>query len=222
MKGKAIALLDRYGRVFLAVCLGLSILGLMANYLVPDENILTKSINMAEDNDQMIPLEPATEVTYALHSDYPMRGIQVGINTQGNTFLKGNVLYTVYKTGTQTQVASGSVALSSLVPDKTTNIQYVYMPFEDKNQCIGDLTVHFTYDGLDTGLAPALMANATQLDKTETRVNDVVFAGSLKSYYIYVYYRYPLQLDFKYFILLFGAAFLTVETRKRVGQNEEK
>lgn len=217
MKEKVIALLNRYGKLIVSFCFVLSILGLILNYAFPNEVLSTQAVNMKTGDDRYLALPQGTVVTYSYHTQYPMRGIQIGIHKGEQTFSQGMVIYKVFRTDTKEIVANGVIALAAL-----TDTQYVYMPFEDKEKCVGDLTLELSYDGGDQGVAPSIIANSTLTKDTATAVNGQTYQGSLKTSYIYSYDRYPLKLDFKYMVLVFAAVFLTLEPRKRVEKYAKK
>lgn len=210
MKGKVVTILERYGKYLVPLMFLLAVVGLITNYMYPNEKLRTLEMNMEEGGEKTIALSTETTVSYTLNTDQPMRGIQIGVDEQGQNFTAGNLVYTVTKTDSGEQVASGNVALQTLF-----DIQYVYMPFADKEKCQGDLTIIFSYDGADAGIYPYLIANDTEVENTQTFVDDSLYEGSLKANYIYSYYSYPFKLDLQYMLLLFAAALILIIPGKR-------
>jgi hypothetical protein len=147
-----------------------------------------------------------------------MRGIQVGINRQGKA-IEGNLHYDVYViNGTeQTLVSSNAYNIA-----EGFDLQYVYLPYEHYETCVGTLCIDFYTEGSTTaGQSPAIMANHTITEGTETLADaDKAFEGSLKCSYIYTHETYPFLYDFRILFCIFMAASMAVHYPLRKGRRK--
>lgn len=203
--------------IILPVITLLCLVGAIGSYVLPDTVLDTYIVNMEEkegDSEVALTLEENTHIQYTMDTNgLAMRGIQVGINKQGKV-LDGLLHYDVYviNDGDQTKVSSNTYNLA-----EGFDLQYVYLPYNDYEKCVGKLCIDFYTEG-DTEPAgsPALMANHTLIDNTATlSTMDTEFTGSLKVSYIYTHKTYPFLYDFRIMTCIFLAASMAVQYPRR-------
>ncbi len=200
--------------------------GFIGSYIFPNTVLDTFVINMEEeegDTQVLLPLSLQEEIIYELNTNgLPMRGIQVGIHKRGHALTKTNLIYTVY---------AGDECISHNMYEVAAgdDLQYVYLPFENYEKCVGDVRITFILDAAeeDPDAYPALMANHAQIKNTKTiaavvmpveaeedmEIEDVAQADkavSLKCNYIYTHNTYPFLYDCRLLTFVFLAASMVV------------
>ena len=198
--------------------------GFIGSYIFPNTVLDTFVINMAEEEDDtevLLPLSLQTPIEYKMNTKgLPMQGIQVGINKRGHALTKTNLIYTVY---------AGEECISHNVYEVATgdDLQYVYLPFENHEKCIGDVRITFVLDAAeeDPDAYPALMANHAEIEGTST-IAPVRPEGeedtevSLKCNYIYTHDTYPFLYDCRLLTFVFLAASMVVNYQGRKKKEE--
>jgi len=198
--------------------------GFIGSYIFPNTVLDTFVINMTEeegDTEVLLPLSLQSPIEYEMNTKgLAMRGIQVGINKRGHALSKTNLVYTVY---------AGEECISHNVYEVATgdDLQYVYLPFENYEKCIGDIRVSFVLDAAedDTDAYPALMANHAKIDGTTTiapirPVGEENTEVSLKCNYIYTHDTYPFLYDCRLLTFVFLAASMAVSYPERRKKEE--
>ncbi|MBQ8527161.1 MAG: hypothetical protein IJ429_01690 [Lachnospiraceae bacterium] len=188
--------------------------GFIGSYVFPNTVLDTFVINMSEeeeDTEVLLPLSLQTPVEYEMNTKgLPMRGIQVGINKRGHALTKTNLIYSVY---------AGDECISHNVygVGAGDDLQYVYLPFENYEKCIGDVRITFLLDAAeeDPDAYPALMANHAKIEGTKTIAEIPNKTGdgeevSLKCNYIYTHDTYPFLYDCRLLTFIFLAASMVV------------
>lgn len=198
--------------------------GFIGSYIFPNTVLDTFVINMAEeeeDTEVLLPLSLKTPITYEMNTKgLAMRGIQVGIHKRGYGLEKTNLIYAVY---------AGEECISHNVYEVATgdDLQYVYLPFENYEKCIGDIRITFVLDAAeeDADAYPALMANHTMVKDTRT-IAPIRPKGeentelSLKCNYIYTHDTYPFLYDCRLLTFIFLAASMAVHYPGRKKKEE--
>lgn len=199
--------------------------GFIGSYVFPNTVLDTYVINMTEeeeDTEVQLPLSLQTPIVYEMNTNgLPMQGIQVGINKRGYALDNTVLEYSVYADGQQVSKNAYAVAAGD-------DLQYVYLPFANYEQCKGNLRISFvlTAAEADAEAYPALMANHAEVKDTSTIVENLP-AGeentvlSLKCSYIYSHDTYPFLYDFRLLTFVFLAASMTVYYPKRKKKEEE-
>ena len=193
--------------------------GFIGSYLFPNTVLDTYVINMTEtegDEEVLLPLSATDPVTYEMNTGtLAMRGIQVGINKQGQALSGTTLVYCVYAEG-------NCVSENRYAVGTGDDLQYVYLPFENQKDCVGKLKITFRLEneGETDSVLPALMANHTEVKDTvttpaqaeselkqpATQTENV----SLKCSYIYTHNTYPFLYDCRLLTFVFLAASMAV------------
>lgn len=209
MKDKIIGLLEKYGKFIVICCIVVSALGIVLSYVFPNEGFDSIDVNLEEGSDFLIPLTQGEVMEYKCNTrKIPMAGIQVYISKQGAEFSDGRIIYDVYNSDGTQLLSSGEQLLKDI-----SEGQFVYLPFANKKDCIGDLIIKFSYTGSET-TAPALIANNKAIEDASTSVNGSPISGNLKSSYIYINYTHPLVFDLKVILAIFVTVFFTLESKR--------
>lgn len=199
--------------------------GFIGSYVFPNTVLDTYVINMTEegeDTEVQLPLSLQKPVVYEMNTGgLPMQGIQVGINKRGYTLDNTTLTYSVYADEKCVSTNSYGVAAGD-------DLQYVYLPFDNPEQCTGKLRISFVLGTAeeDPEAYPALMANHTEVKDTATIAENLpegetTEALSLKCSYIYTHDTYPFLYDFRLLTFIFLAASMTVCYPKRKNKEEE-
>ena len=176
--------------------------GFIGSYLFPNTVLDTYVINMTEtegDEELLLPLSATDPVTYEMNTGtLAMRGIQVGINKQGQALSGTTLVYRVYAEG-------NCVSENRYAVGNGDDLQYVYLPLEN--------------EGETDPVLPALMANHTEVKDTVTmpaqtdiQAQQTAAPGdvSLKCSYIYTHNTYPFLYDCRLLTFVFLAASMAV------------
>lgn len=195
--------------------------GFILSLLFPDMVLDTYEVNMTEAEGEEFPLmlKAGAYVEYYMDTGAkPLKGIQVGINKLGQDL--GSVLsYDVYTVGKN--VNYDAPVSQNLYPlTEGADLQYVYLPFENYEACIGKVCIRFYLEGTEE---TALMANRNGTENTETVYFEEGAQGqegqrqdvSLKCSYIYTHETYPFLYDFRILTCIFLAASMAVQYPKR-------
>lgn len=202
----------------------LCLAGFIGSYIFPNEVLDTFTINMEEeegDTEVLLPLSLQTEIVYEMNTKgLPLRGIQVGINKRGHALTRTNLIYAVY---------AGEDCVSHNVYEVAAgdDIQYVYLPFENYEKCMGDIRITFILDAAEEepDAYPALMANHRQIEGTKTIAGnrpegEEKTEVSLKCNHIYTHDTYPFLYDFRLLTFIFLAASMAVNYPGRKKKEE--
>lgn len=215
MKDKIIMLFEKYGKLFVLLCIAIAIIGIIASYLFPNESFDSSDINIEENADFKIPLTQGSVVEYNCNTGKrPMAGIQVFISKEGAEFSDGKVHYEVYNKDGSVHLGSGEQLLKDIEDG-----QFVYLPFKGMKECIGDIKIKFFYTGSES-LAPALIANQDEIEKVSTIADGTLIKGNIKASYIYINETHPLVFDLKIMLAVFMTVFFTLESKKKQKANE--
>lgn len=198
--------------------------GFIGSYIFPNTVLDTFVINMEEEEDDtevLLPLSLQEPIVYELNTKgLPMRGIQVGINKRGYAQENTTLVYAVYK---EEECISRNVYGVAAGDD----IQYVYLPFENYEACIGDIKITFLLETAgDAETYPALMANHAQIEHGKTTaenrpVGEEETQVALKCSHIYTHDTYPFLYDCRLLTFVFLAASMAVVYPQR-SRKEEK
>lgn len=212
MKDKIIRLLEKYGTIFVLLCIAAAIAGLVISYVFPNKILVTREVNVETGSEYYIPLTKESIIEYRCNSgDTPMIGIQIGISKEGAEFTDGKIVYEIYDNA-GTLLGTGEQLLKDIF-----DVQDVYLPFPGSTQYSGDLLIKFTYAGSEA-VAPSLIANKKETvedEKAATIVDGSQIAGNLRSYYIYSRNTYPLVFDLKVMLAIFVTVFFTLDSKKK-------
>ncbi len=205
--------------IILPILTLLCLAGFIGSYIFPNTVLDTFVINMAEeegDTEVLLPLSLQTPIEYEMNTKgLPLRGIQVGINKRGHALTRTNLIYSVY-------VGDECICNNVYEVAAGDDLQYVYLPFENYEKCIGDIRITFLLDAdeEDPDAYPALMANHAQVKGTNTIAEnrpegeeDTVL--SLKCNHIYTHDTYPFLYDCRLLTFIFLAASMAVNYPKR-------
>ena len=180
---------------------------LIVSFLIPKKVIDTYKVNISEeegDAEYLLPLEADHVITHQLNTESrPMLGIQVALSKNGAIYEQSVLYYDVYSTETQTLLSHNEYLLS-----QGEDLQYVYLPFDNYEACLDEITISFRYENRDDSSvkAPSLIANARQLTTGKTLVDQRIIEGNIKCMYIYTHNTYPLVYDLRIILLVFLAA----------------
>jgi hypothetical protein len=207
--------------IILPILTLLCLAGFIGSYIFPNRVLDTYVINMEEeegDTEVALPLSLLEPVVYEVDTgSLAMRGIQVGINKRGSDQTDTVLSYQVF-------IGDTCVSKNTYAVAQGADEQYVYLPFENYEQCIGALRITFLLSQISGAEEkyPALMANHREVDGTVTTAPAVVTdlsaeEVSLKCSYIYTHETYPFLYDFRLLTFVFLAAAMTVSysTRKK-------
>lgn len=217
--------------IILPILTLLCLAGFIGSLLFPKKVLDTYKINVTEaegDEEFTIPLSKEERIQYRMNAtDSPMKGIQVGISKEGQSQEGVLLRYQVYKSGTDEEQPIGELISDNVYQvESGDELQYVYLPFDNSENCKGDIVISFSYEGgKDAMTAPALLANHTLVDHTTTMVGEQKLDGSLKTMYIYTHDTYPLLYDFRLmtFVLLAASMSVTYPKKKhKEGKTDEK
>lgn len=190
---------------------------LVLSCLFPKQVIDTYKMNMDEEyTEELLPLEEGSVISYTMNTGArPIKGIQPGIGRQGGSFNEGILRYRVYLTEGNLLVSDNQYALK-----EGEDLQYVYLPFSEYEECIGDIRIDFTYEsGGDENEAPALLINSFRKEATLTVKNGEELTGGLKGYSVYTHDTYPLVYDLRILLCIFLAACMTLPSGgKKTGE----
>ena len=211
--------------VILPILTLLCLAGFIGSYIFPNTVLDTFVINMAEeegDTEVLLPLSLQTPIEYEMNTKgLPLRGIQVGINKRGHALTRTNLIYSVY-------VGDECVCNNVYEVAAGDDLQYVYLPFDNYEKCIGDIRISFVLDAdeEDPDAYPALMANHATIDGTAT-IAEIRPEGeentevSLKCNHIYTHDTYPFLYDCRLLTFVFLAASMAVNYPKRKKEEAE-
>ncbi|KAB1434389.1 hypothetical protein [Candidatus Galacturonibacter soehngenii] len=215
MKDKIILLFEKYGKLFVLLCIAIAIIGIIASYLFPNESFDSSDINIEENADFKIPLTQGSVVEYNCNTGKrPMAGIQVFISKEGAEFSDGKVHYEVYNKDGSVHLGSGEQLLKDIADG-----QFVYLPFKGMKECMGDIKIKFFYTGSES-IAPALIANQDEIEEVSTIADGTRIKGNIKASYIYINETHPLVFDLKIMLAVFMTVFFTLESKKKQKANE--
>lgn len=215
MKDKIILLFEKYGKLFVLLCIAIAIIGIIASYLFPNESFDSSDINIEENADFKIPLTQGSVVEYNCNTGKrPMAGIQVFISKEGAEFSDGKVHYEVYNKDGSVHLGSGEQLLKDIADG-----QFVYLPFKGMKECMGDIKIKFFYTGSES-IAPALIANQDEIEEVSTIADGTRIKGNIKASYIYINETHPLVFDLKIMLAVFVTVFFTLESKKKQKANE--
>lgn len=215
MKDKIILLFEKYGKLFVLLCIAIAIIGIIASYLFPNESFDSSDINIEENADFKIPLTQGSVVEYNCNTGKrPMAGIQVFISKEGAEFSDGKVHYEVYNKDGSVHLGSGEQLLKDIEDG-----QFVYLPFKGMKECMGDIKIKFFYTGSES-IAPALIANQDEIEEVSTIADGTRIKGNIKASYIYINETHPLVFDLKIMLAVFVTVFFTLESKKKQKANE--
>lgn len=209
----------------------LCLAGFIGSLLFPKAVLDTYKINVTEeegDTEFTVPLLEGEKILYRMNAtDNPMKGIQVGISKEGQSQEGVLLHYQVYRESKDEEHQMGELLSDNVYQvELGDELQYVYLPFENSQNCRGNIVISFFCDTENpSGLAPALLANHTMVDNTVTMVGGAPLDGSLKTMYIYTHDTYPLLYDFRLMTFVFLAASMAVSYPKRKhreGKGDEK
>lgn len=191
--------------------------GFIGSYLFPNTVLDTYVINMEEEGEDTqleLPLSLRSPIVYEMDTGgLAMRGIQVGICKRGYALTDTVLSYNVY-------VGDTCVSKNSYAVADGDDLQYVYLPYENYEQCIGHLRIEFLLESAeaDPQAYPTLTANHRQVKDTVTTVPVQIEQKepvSLKCSYIYTHKTYPFLYDFRLLTFVFLAASMTVSYPRR-------
>lgn len=215
MKDKIILLFEKYGKLFVLLCIAIAIIGIIASYLFPNESFDSSDINIEENADFKIPLTQGSVVEYNCNTGKrPMAGIQVFISKEGAEFSDGKVHYEVYNKDGSVHLGSGEQLLKDIADG-----QFVYLPFKGMKECMGDIKIKFFYTGSES-IAPALIANQDEIEEVSTIADGTRIKGNIKASYIYINETHPLVFDLKIMLAVFVTVFFSLESKKKQKANE--
>lgn len=215
MKDKIILLFEKYGKLFVLLCIAIAIIGIIASYLFPNESFDSSDINIEENADFKILLTQGSVVEYNCNTGKrPMAGIQVFISKEGAEFSDGKVHYEVYNKDGSVHLGSGEQLLKDIADG-----QFVYLPFKGMKECMGDIKIKFFYTGSES-IAPALIANQDEIEEVSTIADGTRIKGNIKASYIYINETHPLVFDLKIMLAVFMTVFFTLESKKKQKANE--
>lgn len=180
---------------------------LVISMLVPKEVIDTYKINVLEeegDGEYILPLKQQETLSYSMNTgSRPMRGIHIAVSKNGGAFTEG-----ILKCSVSVEGRKEPVSVTEHLLSRGDNLQYVYLPFDHYEQCIGDIVIRFSYvaEGNTESEYPGILVNGSRVPNTETVFQGKPITGSLKSMYVYTHDTYPLVYDLRILALLFLAA----------------
>ena len=207
--------------------LTMSMIVLLAiSYLVPKKVIDTYKTNITEedgDNEYLIPLDLESTITYHMNTgSRPIMGIHIGVSKNGNVFQNETITCKVFLDQQQTPVSENVYSLN-----QGEDVQYVYIPFENYESCIGDISITFNFDSSDQKAQsyPSILANGKEITNAYTQVNGDKIKGNIKNIYIYTHNTYPLVYDLRILVVLFAAASMALNYKgilKEHGRNRNE
>lgn len=203
----------------------LCLAGFIGSYIFPNKVLDTFVINMAEeegDTEVLLPLSLQDEIVYEVNTKgLPMRGIQVGINKRGYALERTNLIYSVY-------VGDDCICNNMYEVAAGDDLQYVYLPFESYEKCVGDIRISFVLDAgeEDPDAYPALMANHAQIKDANTIAENRPEGEedtqiSLKCNHIYTHNTYPFLYDCRLLTFVFLAASMAVNFPGRTKKEDK-
>jgi len=206
---KLLDFLNKYGRILAGLGVLICVAGLVLSYVKPKQKLETITINMSAEGETVLELAQGTVIEYICDTKgYAMSGIQVGISKYGNALAEGAMLCSVYTEDREVLLSQTLISVGELDEG-----QYVYIPFENYEQCIGTILVEFTYTD-PSGAVMGLMANTAELEDAVTVVNGIESKCQLKSYYVYRLDYYPLLFDLSILLFMFVGAFMLTGNKK--------
>lgn len=211
MVAKIAAWINKHITVLLPIITLLCAFALAASYVFPNKVLDTYVFNMEEENgieESILMLEAESIVSFQINTgSRPLRGIQVGIHKNGGVFENGMLFTQVYDSGRTTLLSENRYEIKDGL-----DLQYVYLPFDNYESCVGDITIEFSYDaqGNTADEMPGLMINTATLEEKETYLDGEMLQGNLKGYLIYTHNTYPLTYDLKLCLFLLLAMTMTV------------
>ena len=146
--------------------------GFIGSLIFPNKVLDTYEINMTQEEGEpevLLPLSYDMPIEYEVDTKgRQMYGIQLGINKRG--FLQQGKKLSV-------KVFSKDTGVSEMLYDieQGDELQYVYLPFEDPEKCVGQLRIELV---LAQGSAaskedlPALTANFNEVPDTKTVISE--------------------------------------------------
>lgn len=187
-------------------------LGFIGSLIFPDTVLDTYIVNMEEaegDKEEALVLADGAHVGYAMDTKgLAMRGIQLGINKLGKP-LTGVLCYDVYVVSGASEKTLVSANLYDV--SQGDDMQYVYLPYVNYEQCVGQLYIDvYMQEPVPAEQAAAIMINHKEVAETETFYQDNVYEGSLKGNYIYTHKTYPFLYDFRVLSFIMLAVTMTV------------
>ncbi len=189
---------------------------LVISCLIPKKVIDTYKTNITEedgDEEYLIPLDAKSTITYHMNTgNRPIMGMHIGVAKNGNIYQDETIICRVFAGDQKIPVSENIYSLS-----QGEDVQYVYIPFENYEACMGDIAVEFNFKTSDqvTGSYPSILANGKKITNAYTQINGHRIEGNIKNIYIYTHNTYPLVYDLRILVALFAAASMAVNYKKR-------
>lgn len=194
---------------------------LVISYLVPKKVIDTYKTNITEedgDEEYLIPLDFESTITYHMNTgNRPIMGMHIGVAKNGNVFQDETIICRVFADNQKIPVSENAYSLN-----QGEDVQYVYIPFQNYEACMGDITIVFNFKSSNqvTGFYPSILANGKEITNAYTQINGDRIEGNIKNIYIYTHNTYPLVYDLRILAALFAAASMAVNYNKIGAKNE--
>ncbi len=228
--------MTKYAYIYLPIGTLLCLAGFIGSYLFPNTVLDTYKVNVdeAEGDTEYVQYFTGTEdeIGYMMETDgRVMKGIQIGIDKNGQALEGTNLIYRIYKVG-DSDFGADVAAHAELLEEKSFDLgscmdgQYPYLPFTNEADT-GRLYITFSYRANgNTQPAPGIFMNHSDIENAVTYVGGAKSDGSIKCYYIYSHETYPFLYDSRVMFCIFLAAsacvaFPAYSKRKGVGRSDE-
>ena len=228
--------MTKYAYIYLPIGTLLCLAGFIGSYLFPNTVLDTYKVNAGanEGDPEYVQYFTGTEdeIGYMMETDgRVMKGIQIGIDKNGQALEGTSLIYRIYKVG-DSDFGGDVASHAELLEEESFDLgscmdgQYPYLPFINEADT-GKLYITFSYQANgNTQPAPGIFMNHSDIENAATYVSGARSDGSIKCYYIYSHETYPFLYDSRVMFCIFLAAsacvvFPAYSRKKEVGKSNE-
>ncbi|MCI5959206.1 MAG: hypothetical protein MRZ47_05975 [Lachnospiraceae bacterium] len=228
--------MTKYAYIYLPIGTLLCLAGFIGSYLFPNTVLDTYKVNVGENEGDTEYVQYFTgtedEIGYMMETDgRVMKGIQIGIDKNGQALEGTSLIYRIYKVG-DSDFGGDVASHAELLEEESFDLgscmdgQYPYLPFINEADT-GKLYITFSYQANgNTQPAPGIFMNHSDIENAATYVSGARSDGSIKCYYIYSHETYPFLYDSRVMFCIFLAAsacvvFPAYSRKKEVGKSNE-
>ncbi|MBU9724566.1 hypothetical protein [Diplocloster modestus] len=198
--------IDRNIRRLLLLGILLSVLGIIASYLFPNEYMATQGYNTKAEQLVQNPLAEGTVMEYKFQVDERLLGVQVKYTTYDKKLTSGVIHYEVLS-----QTDGHSLGSSAMAAPNIAEGQDVLMPFTGFETCSGPLILRIWCDGVTDGNYPGIYTNPQIIPDVSTSINGQVLQGNMIMTYCYPAYNKPLLWYFVLFLFVLLTLFAVTD-----------
>lgn len=181
------------------------VLGIVLSYIFKNEAITALGYNMDDSTAYTVSMAKDEAVEYNLLTQEKLLGVQVRLTNFNKEISEGRIHYEV------TSREDGHTLGSSFIPTHFVDGNYIFMPFEGFETCIGSLKLTLWCEDIEGKNYPGVYVNKQKIPDTNTSVNGKMQEGNLLIIYNTPIYNKPLLWDFTMMLFIFFTIFVMVD-----------